>query len=1111
MLTALLCMLASCSCAFAQGPQGPYGVLTVSAEAGTTAYRAHLALWDLADALGLARSGVADVEVFRESDGGALEPVVSQYDAGTGDRPQGMLTVALPSASGPVRLRLYPLAAPREAGPVAGVQVQQDGERLVVSNRYFRITHDPARQGGLPSKIEFLATGKTFEAFNWNDRLYDKTLRSFFVRNTPAPKVELVSRGPLHTLVRVTASYAAEGGRTTDTAARAVYEFAYRGDDPRVTMTAEMLQDSAFAWAESHFIEINFPGTDFGQLATSAQETPVALTADEKSYTGSWAALIDGANVLGVATPGARIYDGRGGYGTYLHGPWEGWSGVEKRQQAVLLVSGEAGALQTLAATKLPPAARAVLTTPELEGLLATLRDRAKTAGPRLRWAVALLDRAAQDGGRLAPCLGVARSLARTVPDDPMTALSRLWGVDRQLRAFSTEHLGVAFLEGGGQVELASLCDLDLGRELLGRENGALFTVELADRDLQKKTVSAKDRWESVRLTSEGTRGQIRWEGPEDPALAGLVVTVPFSLEGDALRWRAQASGPTTSLRMRTLTFPRLKLGRLDQGEDFAFVPRCSGTLTRNPTQRLPAFSGAYPGGWCAMQLAGYYDRAGGSYLAVEDPLGETKTLRMQPEDGGLRWEVAWNVPDTGVTPLKADGPQHVVATLHGDWFDGAQRYKAWVAANAGWWPKGDEERSDTPQWMKDVAFWACMSGTAANVVDPCLAMQQFMGVPTAVHWYSWHVIPFDDNYPHYFPAKEGFAEGVRQLHAGGVRVMPYINGRLWDSDTEDFPTVALPAATKDEKGNYYIEEYGSKQKLVPMCPTTKLWQDKVQEIVLRLTGPEFNVDGVYIDQIGAATPRRCFDAGHGHPLDGGHWWTQDGYWPMLTSLQAKLPPGKMITTECNAEPYCKWMDGYLSWHFQDQDMIPLFAAIYGGRVQIFSRAYRGSEALAHRMKAAQSLVFGEQIGWLSTAQFMSNQPLAEFFRRMARLRYALRGYLAEGEMARPPVLVGDIPDVTADWAWSGKWIITDTALQRAAWSDRKGHVALIFANSSDQEVTATLKFAGAAYGFDEGDRLQVTPRDEMGPQAAIERPCSFELPIKLGPQQAIAYEVGRQ
>ena len=57
----------------------------------------------------------------------------------------------------------------------------------------------------------------------------------------------------------------------------------------------------------------------------------------------------------------------------------------------------------------------------------------------------------------------------------------------------------------------------------------------------------------------------------------------------------------------------------------------------------------------------------------------------------------------------------------------------------------------------------------------------------------------------------------MRELQASGTFVMPYINGRLWDTrdrGTEDFEftKVALPAVTKDEKGKPYIESYGSKE-----------------------------------------------------------------------------------------------------------------------------------------------------------------------------------------------------------------------------------------------------------------------------------------------------------
>jgi hypothetical protein len=254
------------------------------------------------------------------------------------------------------------------------------------------------------------------------------------------------------------------------------------------------------------------------------------------------------------------------------------------------------------------------------------------------------------------------------------------------------------------------------------------------------------------------------------------------------------------------------------------------------------------------------------------------------------------------------------------------------------------------------------------------------------------------------------------------------------------------------------------------MCPTTRLWQDKVQEIVLRLLGPEFNVDGVYIDQVAAASPRLCCDSSHGHPLNGGHWWTVDGYWPMIMELQRKmqeLNPEKMITTECNAEPYLHCFDGYLTWHFQYQNQIPLFAAVYGGKIQLFSRSYQGNDQLAHRMKIGQSLVFGEQLGWLSPA-ILEHKETAEFMRKAARLRHDLLPHLSWGEMARPPVTAGDIPDVTADWAWSGqKWPITDSALQCGAWRSGDRSIVFLFANVTEIPIKFTWNWTPERYGFD--------------------------------------------
>jgi len=339
------------------------------------------------------------------------------------------------------------------------------------------------------------------------------------------------------------------------------------------------------------------------------------------------------------------------------------------------------------------------------------------------------------------------------------------------------------------------------------------------------------------------------------------------------------------------------------------------------------------------------------------------------------------------------------------------------------------------------------------------------------------------------------------------VRVMPYINGRLWDTALQDFKDTAIAAATKGEDGKPYIEEYGSGAKLAPMCPTQRLWQEKVQEIVLRLV-TEVGVDGVYIDQIGAAAPRLCMDATHGHPLGGGHWWTQDGYWPLLRELQAKLPAEKMITTECNAESYARYFDAYLTWHWQFQDMVPAFSAIYGGRVQLFSRAYNGDDQLAHWMRIGQQLVFGEQLGWVDPAHILPHAETADFMRRAAQTRHRLLDFLARGRMARPPVVRGDIPKVTADWAWSGKWVVTESALQKGAWWAQDGRLVLLLVNVSGEPLSVELDFDGTAYGWARETKVSVLTHKPDRSEASQTQPSRFRLPISLEPRAIAALEM---
>jgi hypothetical protein len=250
-------------------------------------------------------------------------------------------------------------------------------------------------------------------------------------------------------------------------------------------------------------------------------------------------------------------------------------------------------------------------------------------------------------------------------------------------------------------------------------------------------------------------------------------------------------------------------------------------------------------------------------------------------------------------------------------------------------------------------------------------------------------------------------------------------------------------------------------------------------------------------------------DPTHGHPLGGGHWWTEQGYWPLLAAIRAVMPKDRMLTTECNAEPYIRWFDGYLTWHWQYDGQVPSFAAVYGGSIQMFGRAYGAGATrdLALRMKVGQQLVFGEQIGWMNPG--VVRQPdNFDFLRKAIHLRWNLRRYFYAGEMARPPRLRGTLPTVTADWQWHKVWPVTTDQVLCGAWRlPAEGRLVLLFVNVGDTPVTAQLDYDLAAYGFS-GAQVRATRLSADGPGESLDLPTRVDRPLTFPARTAWAWEV---
>jgi len=672
-------------------------------------------------------------------------------------------------------------------------------------------------------------------------------------------------------------------------------------------------------------------------------------------------------------------------------------------------------------------------------------------------------------------------------------------------------------------IRLRSLSDTSTGCEFLPASPLPLFALKLSHSETKEEVqLDAGSGWGQVAIAPTAGGAELSWQ---EATVAGIHVRVRVTADHDAgaLRWRLRVDNANPAWSVWRVVFPQVAVTELGPDAE-VFFPRAPGEVQKALWQREFHHQGLYPEPWTTMQFMAAYDqgRKTGLYVAMHDPNASAKDISVasRPEERTVTFTFDHPAADMGSAgnDFTLSG-EAVWQLLRGDWFDAARIYRAWLRREGRWFPElGREGREDTPQWMRELPVWTTCWGDRAAVVSKVKAFAEFMDVPVGFHWYGWHQIPFDNDYPHYFPVTEGFAEGVRELQQAGIYVMPYINGRLWDmhdGGVEDyqFTSVALPAATKDEAGQPYEERDGSKEadgspvRFAVMCPATELWQERVRAICLRLFD-EYRVDGVYIDQISAMSPKLCFDATHGHPLGGGYWWVE-GYWAMLQSIRERMPEGAMLTSECNSEPFARWFDGYLTWTWQHDGQVPAFMAVYGSAIQMFGRAYRGGETqgLALRMKAGQQLVFGEQLGWIDPD--VINEPeSAAFLRQMVRLRWRLRRYFYAGEMCRPPRLEGDIPTVRADWQWKDAWWVTTDAVLTGAWRlPAENRLVLTFVNVSDAPVSAAVHFDGRQHGLD-AEEVHVTVIDQEDTRETFVAPNAFDRELTLPPRTAVAWEV---
>ncbi|MDO4582737.1 MAG: DUF6259 domain-containing protein [Planctomycetia bacterium] len=947
----------------------------------------------------------------------------------------------------------------------------------------YRIVQDVGQSAGFPTEISFGKTGRVLNTHQFYDRLYNPGDSRPLSQDKKA-ELTLLSEGTICSVVRQEMRFARENGSLPADSPRAVYDWYYFHTVPGlIYVESQIKQETPQAWQELHFLELHIPDGSFSQGYGKTHEGWISQTfsgTKKQTQFTDYGALSDGKNYLAFSS-GCGMYDGLRTFGPYLMAnlseAWTVWDTLEKVQSVWLAVKS----LET-------PEQFHTFVEKYLSQTMPAFVQLSVPHAEKTDWRKNLAD-----------------SLLLSGIDVPQERRLLLQSRDLALLLEKREQT----------LRLLSLVDCRTGTVFTGNAPQKLFTLtvrEVATKKTQK--FSSDSLWKKVEITSRGTVTEVRFQSPEMAGAENLEVTLHFEADpaqdGIRMTWDGKAGSDAISLH-------HFSAGMLECGmfgpKMVVYHPESTGVLIRHPFQQKLTKIRDYPNGWCVMPWMAVWDETEnvGIYTAMHDSQGSLKQLELQssPVERTLRMAFSHPLPDKTIPNNTMQSPGALVwQSFSGDWYDAAVIYRDWVRRHACWFPKlGENGRADTPRWMKELSLWVIENGEPEAVKERMKKFQAAFGVPCAVHWYNWHITPFDNDYPHYLP-RDGFRDAVVELQKEKqIYVMPYINARLWDTrdrGVEDyqFTSVALPAVTKQEDGTPVVESYGSREsdgspvQLGVMCPATRLWKEKVHANVSMLMNDQC-VQGVYLDQTSAASPVECMDTTHGHPLGGGSWW-QRAYAEMLNQIRNdvlqngnEFSPAeeRMLTSECNAEVYANLFDGFLTWHLQSDNAVPAFSVVYGGTVQMFGRSYEGDNT-AIRMKAAQQLVFGEQIGWFGS-DIVNRSELMGYLRPMVQFRKQIAPYFYQGEMARPVAFLQPLPQISGDWRWSQKLTpVTMEVVQTSTWrivrypnlttGERNwergevDRVILLFTNFSDHSVKNRIRVNWKELGFSEETNVRL-------------------------------------
>ena len=1061
------------------------------------------------------------VVVELDAAGAPSARVTSQVDPGAG---KGLYTVAwrVPGTLDAGAARRFLLTFDVSGEPLPGpdpITVRADGTTATVVNGAISLQHDI----GIGGMIRTVTIDGASVALDWNDKIYDGTV--YYLRHT-ADRMDVAAAGPLRATIELECEYL-DAGKSAPSRPRAVYRFTNCAGLPFTRVEADVTQDFAHQWISLHFIEMQIGAAGFTHFATDLVSGSLAGRGEFKGG-AKWASVYnDNVLIAACASTSPGVWDGGGKhYGGYLRSGTAPMDSLRHPWQAAIIWAAGADVLK---GDTIQRWSEILADPPVVQVAFGALETRVADAELALQDAE---NRSGSLSGEAWAASHVAVTLARS---HASAAREYLQAGSFRAALAAVKACEETFDAPAGEVRLRTNGSIQAGtvkgHPYLGSDNVAYLwskpangagLISIFDRRRKREFLRVDPDhapfWEVAVKRGKGGANFSNLDSPCNVSFdldgrdacalfrwtADLTVAVEARLTPDDSLLRARISVATTSSGLTSVTFPSLT-GIIpispQARQDHVLDTRALGRREPSPLVSGKRLSIDYPAG---MQFTAIIGDGAGLYFAEEDGQANRKSIALTPDtdSGFLKFAITHPVLNWGADQpvLEYGSPGDVVCgPFQGDWYDAARIYRKW-ALTAPWCAKGPiTRRADYPQWLAKAPYWTLGHLNSESGIADEIAKRDFFGIPIMVcHAYNyWFAMHQDDRYPEQFPPRfgsEGFKRVVADLQSRGIRIVPYVNGWIWDADTESWRTKdaerkgAILGPTDNITFNH--TSYGGGQSLIGMCPATQLWRDELLHMSKELVG-RYGADGIYYDFLTIHTAD-CYNKDHGHPICGGDFWTSsvhDTYDMIRTELK-KLNPDVMLTGEDIAEYCIDVLDTFLCLSQIDTDA-PLFLAVYHG----YTNIYGGEMNKLDQHIYGPWWLWGAQNGWTNGEIVLTGKPPYDkppydqfaasgaYYRDLLKCRWEFATpYLAYGRMLRPPRIQGDFPTFTGKTARS-----SFPAVEGSAWLAPDGTVGVFFLNYDDNphDFTWNLDLAEDA-GLDTSKKLTMSQWTHQNGLAAL-------------------------